>query len=208
MDKDQSIQQLNEIKRLMEGSSKFLSLSGMSGVSAGIIGTISSLLAYFTLYTKHALFFFEFTDDRGTNFRISMLFLAGITLLLALIAGFYFTHQKVKRRKESLISRESRKLLTEIAVPLGTGAFVLGFLYNYSAFGLMAPLTLIFYGLALFTASKYTVSEIRYLALFEIFLGLLSLAFIGYGLLFWWVGFGLMHIIYGIFIHLKYDKNS
>ncbi len=206
MDKNQSIEQINEIKKLMEGSSKFLSLSGMSGVSAGIIGSISSLLAYLTLYTEHKVFLFEFTNNSADNFRISMLLLAFLTMVAAILAGLYFTNKKVKKRNESLVSRESMKLLTEVAVPLGTGGIVLIFLYSYKLFAIMAPMTLIFYGLALFTASKYTVSETRIMAVFQIILGLISLKFIGYGLLFWWIGFGLLHIIYGIFIHQKYDK--
>ncbi|MEZ4936995.1 MAG: hypothetical protein R2799_05325 [Crocinitomicaceae bacterium] len=208
MDKDKSIEQINEIRRLMEGSSKFLSLSGMSGVSAGIIASLSSLLAYFLLYTDTSFRLISCSGSAAEEFRLNLILLAVITLGLALLAGAFFTYKKVQKRKESLISRESIKLLSEIAVPLGTGGLVLAFLYYYGVFGLMAPLTLIFYGLALFTASKYTVNEIRYLALCEIVLGLCSLAFIGYGLLFWWIGFGLLHIIYGIFIHMKYDKNS
>jgi len=70
----------------------------------------------------------------------------------------------------------------------------------------VAPLTLIFYGLALVNASKYTLSEIRSFGIAEIVLGLIAMAFIGYGLLFWAIGFGLLHIIYGIIMHVRYGS--
>ena len=70
----------------------------------------------------------------------------------------------------------------------------------------MAPATLIFYGLALVNASKFTFEEIRSLGIVQIILGLLASYFIEYGLLFWALGFGIMHIVYGIVMHLKYEK--
>lgn len=71
---------------------------------------------------------------------------------------------------------------------------------------LAAPATLVFYGLALLNASKYTLSDIRYLGLLEIVTGLMATFFIEYGLLFWAFGFGLLHIVYGIFMYYKYEK--
>jgi hypothetical protein len=70
--------------------------------------------------------------------------------------------------------------------------------------GIVAPLTLIFYGLALVNASKYTLSEVRWLGLTQILLGLAAAHFIGYGLVFWALGFGLVHILYGLVMHYKY----
>jgi hypothetical protein len=72
--------------------------------------------------------------------------------------------------------------------------------------GFVTPLTLIFYGLALVNASKYTLSEVRSLGIIEIVIGLFAMHFIGYGLLLWAVGFGVMHIIYGIIMHIRYGS--
>ena len=55
-------------------------------------------------------------------------------------------------------------------------------------------------------ASKYTLNDIRYLGLTEIFLGLVALVFLEYSLLFWAIGFGLVHIIYGIVMYYKYER--
>jgi hypothetical protein len=65
---------------------------------------------------------------------------------------------------------------------------------------------LIFYGLALINASKYTYNDIRYLGISELLIGLCSTLFLGYGLFFWAAGFGLAHIVYGALMYFKYDK--
>jgi hypothetical protein len=65
---------------------------------------------------------------------------------------------------------------------------------------------LIFYGLALLNASKYTLKEIRYLGMSEICLGLIASAWVQFGIVFWGIGFGMLHIIYGTFMYFKYEK--
>ena len=60
---------------------------------------------------------------------------------------------------------------------------------------------LIFYGMALVNASKYTLGNVRYLGLAEIVLGLLCAALPGYGFWFWVIGFGVLHIVYGSLIY-------
>ena len=72
--------------------------------------------------------------------------------------------------------------------------------------GIITPLTLIFYGLALVNASKYTLNEVRSLGIAEIILGLFAAQFIGYALIFWALGFGLLHIVYGILVQIRYGK--
>ena len=100
----------------------------------------------------------------------------------------------------------AKRVLFNMMIPLAAGGFFSIILFFHGEFGLIAPAMLIFYGLALFTTSKYTFSDIRVLGLVEIVLGLISSFFIGYGLLFWAIGFGLMHIIYGIILYIKYER--
>ena len=69
-----------------------------------------------------------------------------------------------------------------------------------------APASLIFYGISLVNASKYTLTDIRYLGVMEIILGLINTQFIDYGLYFWATGFGLLHIIYGAMMWWKYER--
>jgi hypothetical protein len=65
---------------------------------------------------------------------------------------------------------------------------------------------LIFYGLSLVNAGKFTFSEIHYLGLTEIVLGILAGIFINHGLLFWTLGFGLMHIVYGTVMYYRHER--
>jgi hypothetical protein len=44
------------------------------------------------------------------------------------------------------------------------------------------------------------------LGICEIGLGLIASIYMGYGLLFWAVGFGVLHIIYGIVMYMKYER--
>ena len=80
-------------------------------------------------------------------------------------------------------------------------------MYN-GEFELVAPGCLIFYGLALVNGSKYTLGEIRYLGYGMLALGIMNLFYVAYGLYFWAMGFGILHIAYGITMWMKYERNS
>jgi hypothetical protein len=93
-----------------------------------------------------------------------------------------------------------------MATPLVTGGLLILILISRSYYGIITPATLIFYGLALVSASNFTFADVKYLGLLEIALGLIAACFPGYGLLFWAIGFGVLHIIYGSMMYLKYDR--
>jgi uncharacterized membrane protein HdeD (DUF308 family) len=63
---------------------------------------------------------------------------------------------------------------------------------------------LIFYGLALVSAGKFTFGEIHYLGMLEVLTGLLALVFPSIALFLWAFGFGVLHILYGLIMHKKY----
>ena len=97
-------------------------------------------------------------------------------------------------------------MLIHMAVPLVTGGLLLLLLLSAGLVGLLAPFSLLFYGLALYNAGQFTYQEVRTLGLLEIGLGLLGTYFIAYGLLCRALGFGVLHILYGIYIHYKYER--
>ena len=129
-----------------------------------------------------------------------------LTLALALLTGAFFTIKKAKKRNEQLWNPVSKRLLFNFAVPLVAGGLFCLVLLQYEFIGLVAPTTLIFYGLALLNASKFTVGNIKYLGLANLLIGLVATQFIGFGIYFWALGFGIFHIIYGIILYNKYDK--
>lgn len=206
---NEHLENLKEIRSLMERSSKFLSLSGLSGISAGIIALIG---AYFVYAKKVSLT--ENSDPKGifdaasqgSDFKMFVFQIACFTLIGALISGIYFTVRKAKKSNEKIWNNLSKKLLINLSIPLVTGALFSLALVQQNMLWMAASSTLIFYGLALIFASNYTVRDVFYLGLLEIVLGLLSVIFVGYTFLFWVVGFGVLHILYGSSMYLKYDK--
>ena len=190
--------ELHDIKQIMERSSRFISLSGLSGISAGICALIGAWLGNETIKTYGIA-------------RISLysrLFqVAVITFIAALITAFIFTYRRSKKTNVPIWGTTAKRLIINVAVPIIAGGFFLLALIKNGTFGFVAPGCLIFYGLGVLNASKYTLPETRYLGYCEILLGVINLFFIGEGLYFWAAGFGLLHIVYGIFMWLKYERN-
>lgn len=195
---------LAHIRSMMERSSRFISLSGLSGVFAGLVALLGAVYVYF-VFQREGIDYFDgkrnvFSEDLVRELAIIG---AGI-LVLAVLSGYIFTARKSKEKNLQIWDQTTKRLLFNFAVPLITGGlFCLGLLYH-EIFVFVAPTTLIFYGLALVNASKYTFTDIQYLGLCQIVLGLLSFFFLGWGLVFWAFGFGVLHIVYGLVMHKKY----
>ena len=206
----QTLETLQDIKRIMERSSRFISLSGLSGIAAGICALAGAWFAYkefapyYTEYNGRGVYSGE--DFQLLKFRL--LFIALAVLAAALVSSFYFTWRKAKHNKLPIWDLTAKRLMINMLIPLVTGGLFILALYRYNEWMFIAPACLIFYGLALVNASKYTLTDVRYLGLFQILLGLINTQFVGYGLYFWALGFGVLHIIYGFVMWWKYEKNS
>lgn len=206
MENEKYLNDLSEIKNLMNRSSRFLSLSGLSGILAGTYALIGAYLAYKTIY------FDTSTMGGYKNLVISeeavirLLIIAAAVAFLSLLTGILLSIQKAKKNNETIWNSTARRLVINFLIPLATGGFFILFLIEKEMFGLIAPLTLLFYGLACVNASKYTIGGVRYLGLTFIVLGLFSTWFLGYGLLFWALGFGVCHILYGSIMYFKYER--
>jgi hypothetical protein len=204
------LETLHEIRDMMEKSSRFLSLSGLSGVFAGLFALAGAGAAYAYLgigVLEPAYRHYAYRHGRPNPDFINFFLLdATLVLVAALVAGIYFTARKARSQGQSLWGFTARRLVFSMMIPLVAGGlFCLALIYH-GAFALAAPATLIFYGLALLNGSKYTLHDVRYLGITEIILGVLASFFIGYGLLCWAVGFGLMHILYGAIMYYKYER--
>jgi hypothetical protein len=208
MNEQQHLQTLSDIKRIMERSSRFISLSGLSGVWAGLTGLAGALIAYSWLNTYYAAWETRggYSDADYATLRTKLILLAAGVLLVALAGGTYFTWRRARRNGLPIWDATSRKVLANLAIPLATGAFFILGLIADSQVALIAPSCLVFYGLALVNTSKYTLSDIRYLGIAEIVLGILNLFFLRSGLYFWTLGFGVLHIVYGIVMWWKYER--
>jgi hypothetical protein len=191
---------IKAIRDIMEKSSKFLSLSGLSGVMAGITATLGAAFAYFYLLRDPSQ-----TDY--TRMQEIWILMADALLVFSISLGFgiYFSWKKAHKNHQSLFNSLTKRILYNMAIPLiAGGVFSFLLLLRYDV-GLVAASTLLFYGLALVNVSKYTFDEIHYLGITEIVLGLLAAVFMYNGILFWTIGFGFCHILYGLAMYVKYD---
>ena len=196
---------LAEIRNMMERSSRFISLSGLAGVVAGLAALQTSVGVYFMFYNYGINYFDGKRNVYPAELTNRLLVYASITLIVALAAGIFFTVRKSKQNQLPIWTRTTKQLLIALFIPLVAGGiFCLALLYHGS-FYLIAPATLVFYGLALINAGKYTYGDIKNLGICEIILGLISMFVVGYGLIFWAIGFGILHIVYGIVMYKKYD---
>jgi len=201
-----SLEALQDIKRIMERSSRFISLSGLSGLAAGVWALIGAYFAHNWIEEYYHELNLRIFDEVPGNLKWRLVMLAGVVLLLALLSAIYFTWKKAKKSSLPVWDATSRKLLINLLIPLGTGGFFVTGLLYHNEWRFVAPACLVFYGLALVNASKYTLTDIRYLGILEVLLGLANMYSAENGLYFWALGFGVLHIVYGLIMWWKYDR--
>ncbi|MBV8390611.1 MAG: hypothetical protein JO080_12480 [Mucilaginibacter sp.] len=211
MEEEDLKNELASIRSIMERSSKFISLSGLSGILAGVYALIGAAIAYYLLYVDlHTInpdTHYHIVGILNSILNVSVFLILGFVVLFASVStGIILTTRKAKRKGQPIWGNLSRTLLFHMVVPLVTGGILIFIFLTRGYYGIIAPTTLIFYGLSLVGASNFTFSDVKYLGLLEIALGLIAACLPGYGLLFWAIGFGLLHIIYGSMMYLKYDK--
>ena len=214
MDKrNEQLEHLSEIRSLMERSSRFISLSGLSGIAAGIFALIgaAAVYVYFGIspFDDHLVYYADVVaaeEKWGIDYLTFFFLDAALVFIFAVAGGIFFTTRKAKQKGQKIWDKVTQKLLLNLLIPLSAGGIFCLALMNQGEFGLVAPATLVFYGLALVNGGKYTLSDIHYLGLSEIVLGLIALFNIGYGLEFWAIGFGVLHIIYGTIMYFKYER--
>lgn len=205
MNKAQYIEDLKDIRDIMNRSTRFISLSGMSGIFAGIVALGAAYAAYETVYSNQ-----DYLEYRRAILTwstiLKIVLIAGLTLVLSIGGGIYFTLAKVKKKNQKIWDQNVRNMLSNLFIPLIIGG-ILCFMLLYKGYiAFVAPFTLIFYGIALINASKFTLPEIKTLGILESILGLVAFQYIGYGLIFWSIGFGVLHIVFGIIMYYKYDR--
>jgi len=218
---NEPLEALQDIRRMMERSSRFISLSGLSGVSAGVCALIGAYIAhgwiidYYGGYSvirgaadsgyigRHG-----YMHDEAEGLKWKLIGLAIGVLAAALISSTWFTWRKARRSNLPIWDVTSKKLFINMLIPLVAGGlFLLGMFYH-TDWDYVAPTCLVFYGLALVNASKYTLTDIRYLGFLEIILGCVSMFYLHWGLYFWSLGFGVLHIIYGLIMWWKYERGA
>ena len=212
----QHLEHLAEMRALMERSTRFLSLSGLSGVWAGLCALAGAATLYawlglrpFSAEAEYDYFFAAVNNMAwGLGYQEVLVYIALAVVATAIAGGVFFTARKARARGERVWDASSRRLLWAMAVPLAAGGVFCLALLSRGYLSVLAPATLIFYGLALINGSKYTLRDVENLGICEIALGLAGMFWPGYGLELWAVGFGLLHIAYGGWMYWKYDDKG
>jgi len=212
MNEKDHLKTLSDIKNIMERSSRFLSLSGFSGIFIGFYALAGATAAWWYVNNNNSEitgYYNLVTASDAETYKSFLAFFMGdalLVLFLSLITGYLLTQRLAKKHGLIIWDSSAKRMLINLLIPLVTGGFFCLIMVQHNLLGLVAPSMLIFYGLSLLNASKYTYNDIRYLGVIEIILGLIAAVNIGYGLLLWAFGFGVMHIIYGITMYYKYER--
>ena len=201
---------LQAIREIMERSSKFLSLSGLSGIFAGVCALLGAAVAWFFILDSGQVQNSEYMGSAGgsltSGIRFYVVLDALLVLVFAVLGAVYFSQRKARKAGQRFWTNTTQRLLVHLMIPLVTGGIFTVILVFRNNLELVAPVMLIFYGLSLVNAGKFTFGEIQSLGLTEIGLGILAGIFINHGLLFWTVGFGLMHIVYGTVMYYRHER--
>ena len=200
---------LHTIREMMERSSKFLSLSGLSGIFAGVCALMGATIAWFFILDSGHIPYDEYLLSPGgpsnSGIRLYLALDAIMVLGFAVLGAIFFSQRKARKAGQQFWTNSTRRLLVHLMIPLVSGGIFTLILVFRNNLDLVASVMLIFYGLSLVNAGKFTFGEIHYLGLTEIALGILACIFINHGLLFWTIGFGLMHIVYGTVMYYRHE---
>ena len=199
-------QQIKAIHDMMERSSRFLHISGFAGVIAGMIALLAAWIAQDQFTFSPDSLDYDYTKMGGDPWNILLLGLG--TLIISFGLGFMLARRNARKHGASSWTATSRKMLGYFATPLLTGGLVIALFWLKSWVAMAAPLSLIFYGLSLLHVSHFTLTDIRYLGIIEVILGLAAIFWIQHSLIIWGVGFGIVHIGYGMFIYIRYERIS
>jgi len=203
---------LQAIRDIMERSSRFLSLSGLSGIFAGICALIGVAIGWFVILDSGYAKYEEQMPVTGSaicqNIDLCLVIDALLVLGSALFGAVYFSNRKARKAGRQLWNKQTRRVLIHLMIPLAAGGLFILILMFRNHLDMIVPAMLVFYGLALVNAGKFTFGEIHYLGLTEIVLGILAGIFINYGILLWTIGFGLMHIVYGTVMYFRYEREG
>ncbi len=200
--------ELHTIRTLMERSAKFMSLSGLSGVLAGVYALVGAGLAYLIMYGMRFKFLNHDHIISENGLMLQLAAIATIVLITALATAFLLSVRKARKQGDKVWSPASKGLLKAIAIPLFAGGFLILILLFHGAYSFIASTCLIFYGLALVAGSRYTYRMVEWLGILQVLLGLWAAAMPGFSLFLWTLGFGLLHIVYGSIMHIKYDRRG
>jgi hypothetical protein len=201
---------IQAIREIMERSSKFMLLNSWAGFFAGACALIGAAVAWFIVLDSGRIQYSEFLRTVGgsplNSVTIGLGVIAIVVLLLAGVAAIWFSYRKAQKAGQKFWTSSTKRVLTHLLIPIVSGGIFVLILVSRNSIDMAASAMLIFYGLALINAGKFTSGEIHWLGIGQLMLGLLAGIFASYGILFWALGFGVLHLVYGVVMWRRYEK--
>ena len=202
---------INDIKKLMERSSKFSALSGLSGIIVGIMALVCIGISYTILGITplEPISYLSILNRDGaidTELLKLLIINFSVVLLASFLTAIWLSNKNAVKKGEQIWDLTAKRMLFNFSIPMLAGGAYCFILFTQNHIELILPATLLFYGLALLNASKYTVEDIKYLGVLLVLLGLFASIYVDEALLLWGIGFGALHIVYGSFMYFKYEK--
>jgi hypothetical protein len=173
---------LRFIRDTMERAGSFTAVPGWGGVVIGCTALATGF--YAAPLSEHGAFFAWLAE-------------AGVALLLA----FFSVRFKSRRLEMSLQSRAARRALLSFVPPLIAGAVLTAVLYRAGNLEVLPGLWLLLYGAAVVTGGAFSVRIVPVMGLCFMLVGAIAFCLSpGYGNLFLMLGFGCLHIGFGVAI--------
>jgi hypothetical protein len=202
---EEQLAAIQEMRDLMDQASQFKSISGLSGILAGFLSLICIYVTYLltgiSLLDSEALERIWHSQD-----QVWVISLFGLLVGACVSIGIFMAVRKARNVDRPIWDHAAKRLLFSLAIPVLVGGFFSLLLLRLGLVSLLAPVTLLFYGMGLLNSSKYTLRAVQTVGFLFILLGLLATACLEYGLLIWTMGFGLVHIVYGFIIYIRYER--
>ena len=208
--KNEQLAAISEMRDMMQQSSRFLSLSGLAGILVGCVAILGVGVAYYLLEmpfgsTGYLMYLEKALKSNEATLK-NIIFICVTVLIISLLIGSLMSIRNAKRKGLSVVDNTTKRLVINMIIPLLVGGIFIVALLMHQSLSFILPSMLIFYGMALLNASKYSIEDIRYLGLIEMFLGLSAMFLLDQALIIWGFGFGILHMIYGVILYNKYEK--
>ena len=155
MDKDKALESVFEIKELMEKSSKFISVSGIAAILAGIYALAGAYIATQVI-----------TSDMYLSDTLKLMAIIAMAVLAAAaVTAGILSYCKSQKMGQKFFSRLTYRALWNFSLPMLTGGVLCISILMHEYYDILASVMLLFYGLALVNVSKFTYSSIVWVRL-------------------------------------------
>ncbi|HXG86130.1 MAG TPA: hypothetical protein VNI84_19070 [Pyrinomonadaceae bacterium] len=184
---DRAMDNLRFIRETMERSAVFTSVPGYGGALMGATAVGAAIIAHNQPLIK--------------NWLIVWL----IEAILAFSIGLFALWQKSKNSGESLASVPAKKFALAFAPPIVAGIILTALLYYRGFYEFLPCVWLTLYGTAVVTGGAYSVRIVPIVGWIFVALGAVAaFAPASAGNLLMALGFGAMHIVFGLIVARRY----